>query len=300
MTSRLRVSVAGTGRMGGAMAIRVAAAGHTLTVFNRTRSTAEEVASRCEGEVTVAETAREAAAAADVVIVSLADDAAVRATYAGDDGLVAGLTGDTVVADTSTVAPETVRALEPDVRAGGGLLVDTPVSGSVASVEGGTILVMAGGDAGVVERAAPALESFAQRIIHLGPLGAGATMKLAVNAMVFGLNQTLSEALVRAEKAGVARDVAYEVIANNAVAAPFVAYKRAAFEEPDSAPVAFALDLVAKDLDLATALAEQVGAAVPQVVTNRRVVGDAIAAGRGAEDLSALAEHLRAPEASTP
>jgi 3-hydroxyisobutyrate dehydrogenase-like beta-hydroxyacid dehydrogenase len=279
--------------MGGAMAGRVAAAGHGLTVFNRTRETAERVAATCPGEVTVAGTAREAAAGADVVVVSLADDDAVRATYAGADGLVAGLRAGAVVADTSTVAPETVRALEDDVRGAGALLADTPVSGSVSSVEAGTILVMAGGPHDAVARATPALESFAQRVIHLGPLGAGATMKLAVNAMVFGLNQTLSEALVLAEKSGVARDLAYEVIANSAVAAPFVHYKRAAFEHPESAPVAFALDLVAKDLDLAAALAAQVGAPVPQVEVNRRVVGDALAAGRGAEDLSALAEHLR-------
>jgi len=293
MSAPLRVAVVGTGRMGGAMAVRVAAAGHALTVFNRTRATAEEVAGRCEGDVVVVDTAREAAAAADVVIVSLADDAAARATYAGSDGLVAGLAAGTVVADVSTVAPETVRALDADVRAAGARFADTPVSGSVSTVESGTLLVMAGGDADVVERAAPALESFAQRIIHVGPLGSGATMKLAVNAMVFGLNQTLAESLVLAEEAGVARDLAYEVIANSAVAAPFVHYKRAAYEHPESAPVAFALDLVAKDLDLAAALAEQVGAEVPQIATNRRVVGDALAAGRGAEDLSALADHLR-------
>ena len=118
-------------------------------------------------------------------------------------------------------------------------------------------------------------------------------MKLAVNAMVFGLNQTLAEALVLAEKAGVERELAYEVIANSAVAAPFVGYKRSAYEHPESAPVAFALDLVAKDLDLAAALAADVGAPVPQLVTNRRVVGEAIHAGLGGADLSALARHLR-------
>ena len=282
----------GTGRMGGAMAGRVAAAGHTLTVWNRSRDKAEAVATQLKG-VSVADSAREAAAAADVVIVSLADDAAVRAAYRGDEGLVAGLRPGAAVADTSTVAPETVRGLEDDVLAAGAALIDTPVSGSVSSVEGGTILVMAGGDADAVEKARPALESFAQRIILLGPLGSGSTMKLAVNAMVFGLNQTLAEALVLAEKAGVERALAYEVIANSAVAAPFVNYKRAAYEHPESAPVAFALDLVAKDLDLAAALARGVGAPVPQLETNRRVVGDAIAAGMGDADLSALARHLR-------
>jgi 3-hydroxyisobutyrate dehydrogenase/2-hydroxy-3-oxopropionate reductase len=283
----MNVTVIGTGRMGAAMAVRVADAGHRLTVWNRTRAKAEGL-----GGV-VADTAREAAAGADVVVVSLADDAAVRAAYGGPDGLVAGLGPHTVVADTSTVSPETVRELAADVTATGAALVDTPVSGSVPSVQAGTILVMAGGDEDAVERVRPALESFAQRIILLGPVGAGATMKLAVNAMVFGLNQTLAEALVLAERAGVPRDLAYEVVANSAVAAPFVQYKRAAFEDPGSVPVAFALDLVAKDLDLATELADRVGALVPQLETNRYVVGEAIADGRGGEDLSALAEHLR-------
>jgi 3-hydroxyisobutyrate dehydrogenase/2-hydroxy-3-oxopropionate reductase len=91
----------------------------------------------------------------------------------------------------------------------------------------------------------------------------------------------------------VERELAYEVFANSAVAAPFVGYKRAAYVHPESAPVAFALDLVAKDLDLAAALAGGVGAPIPQLETNRRVVGEAIDAGLGAADLSAIARHLR-------
>ncbi len=170
-----RVAVVGTGRMGAAMAARVAAAGHPLTLWNRTRSTAELVAAGLPGAA-VAATAREAAAAADVVVVSLADDAATRSTYGGADGLVAGLARGTVVADTSTVAPGTIRDLEDVVRATGAELVDTPVSGSVTTVESGAILVMAGGDADAVERARPALESCARRFILVGPLGAGAPM----------------------------------------------------------------------------------------------------------------------------
>ena len=130
----LRVAVVGTGRMGGAMAGRIAAAGHSLTVWNRTRSKAEAVASILPG-VSVVDTARDAAAAADVVVVSLADDAALRSAYGGDDGLIAGLRSGTVVADTSTVAPETIRELGGQVAATGAALVDTPVSGSVASIE---------------------------------------------------------------------------------------------------------------------------------------------------------------------
>jgi 3-hydroxyisobutyrate dehydrogenase/2-hydroxy-3-oxopropionate reductase len=287
----LRVAVVGTGRMGAAMAGRLAGAGHLVTVHNRTRARAEAV--RATHRVVVAASAREAVRGADVVVVSLADDAAVQAAYDGEDGLVAGLRPGHVVADTSTVDPQTLRGLAPSVESMGASLLDTPVSGSVSTVEAGTLLVMAGGDPDALERARPALEAFAGRIVHLGPLGAGSTMKLAVNAMVHAINAALSEALVLAERSGIDRELAYDVIGASAVAAPFVHYKREAFLHPETAPVAFALDLVAKDLDLAATLADRVGARVTQLAVNRALVEQAIAAGLGGSDLSALAVHLR-------
>ena len=287
----MRVAVVGTGRMVSAMVGRLVGAGHDVSVFNRTTSRAAALAE--EHGIAVAPTAREAASAADVVVVSLADDAAVRAAYLGADGLVAGLRAGTVVADTSTVDPATIRALGDDVARVGATLIDTPVSGSVSSVQSGKLLVMAGGDEAALARAQPVLAAFASRVISLGPLGSVATMKLVVNSMVHGLNAALAEALVLAEKAGVVRSAAYEVIASSAVAAPFVLYKRAAYENPDDTPVAFALDLVAKDLDLAATLAARVGADVPQLVTNRAVVQRAIDAGLGQADLSALTALLR-------
>lgn len=291
MSAGLRVAVIGTGRMGTAMVGRLAGAGHHLTVHNRTRAKAEAVAAR--HDAAVAPTPREAVREADVVLVSLADDAAVRAAYGGPDGLVAGLAAGQVVADTSTVDPETLRGLEAAVVAAGAALLDTPVSGSVSTVEAGALLVMAGGDAAALERARPALEAIASRIVHLGPLGAGATMKLVVNAMVHALNGALAEALVLAEKAGLDRARAYDVIAASAVGAPFVAYKRDAYLSPERTPVAFALNLVAKDLALADALAARVAAPMPQLATNREVVQRAVAAGLGDADLSALATLLR-------
>lgn len=292
MSAGLRVAVIGTGRMGTAMVGRLAGAGHHLTVHNRTRAKAEAVAAR--HDAAVAPTPREAVREADVVLVSLADDAAVTAAYGGPNGLVAGLAAGQVVADTSTVDPETLRGLEAAVVAAGAALLDTPVSGSVSTVEAGALLVMAGGDASALERARPALEAIASRIVHLGPLGAGATMKLVVNAMVHALNGALAEALVLAEKAGLDRARAYDVIAASAVGAPFVAYKRDAYLSPEGTPVAFALNLVAKDLALADAVAARVAAPMPQLATNREVVERAVAAGLGDADLSALATLLRA------
>ena len=287
----MRVAVVGTGRMGAAMVGRLAGAGHQVVVQNRTRARADVVAERYG--LRVVDLPREAAAGADVVVVSLADDAAVRGAYGGPDGIVAGLDPGAVVADTSTVDPATVQALAPDVEGAGAALVDTPVSGSVSTVESGELLVMVGGDGGALDRARPVLDAFARRILHLGPLGTGATMKLAVNSVVHALNEALAEALVLAEKAGVDRSAAYEVFVSSAVAAPFVLYKRAAYENPGEAPVAFALDLVAKDLDLVADLAARVGADMPQLAANRGVVERARRAGLGSSDLSALAEVLR-------
>jgi 3-hydroxyisobutyrate dehydrogenase-like beta-hydroxyacid dehydrogenase len=291
VSGSLRVAVVGTGRMGSAMVGRLAGSGHKVIVYNRTPSRAQAVAA-AHG-LLVASTPRDAASAADVVVVSLADDAAVRAAYLGPDGLVAGLRTGTVVADTSTVDPETIRTLGAAIATTGATLVDTPVSGSVSTVQSGQLLVMAGGDVTALDRARPALDAFASRIIPLGPLGSGATMKLVVNSMVHALNAALAEALVLAEKAGVERTAAYEVIASSAVAAPFVLYKRAAYEHPDETPVAFALELVGKDLELAAGLAARVGADVPQLVANRAVVQRALDAGLGQADLSALAALFR-------
>jgi 3-hydroxyisobutyrate dehydrogenase-like beta-hydroxyacid dehydrogenase len=137
------------------------------------------------------------------------------------------------------------------------------------------------------------LEAMSAKIIHAGALGTGATMKLAVNALVHGLNAALSESLVLAERAGVDRAAAYEVFASGAAAAPYVLYKRAAFERPDETPVAFRLDLVGKDLDLILELALAAGAPMPQAETNRDVVRAALATGLGDHDISSLAVYLR-------
>jgi 3-hydroxyisobutyrate dehydrogenase/2-hydroxy-3-oxopropionate reductase len=285
------VAVLGSGRMGGAMVGTLRRAGFDVVAWNRDRAKVAEVAGRTGA--TVAETPSEAAAASDVAITSLADDAAVEDVVRDAlDGFHAGQ----VVLEMSTIAPRTVRSVAPSVRGRGATMLDAPVSGSVPVVDRGELTIMVGGDADALERARPVLEALASTIIHVGELGTGATMKLAVNALVHGLGVALSESLVLAERAGVERTTAYEVFASGAAAAPFVLYKRAAFERPDETPVAFSLDLVAKDLDLILALAEQVGAPMRQADTNREEVRSALSAGMGDRDLSALAVYLRSIE----
>ena len=286
-----RVAILGVGRMGGAMAGTLRRARFDVAVWSRTRSKTEAVAKQVGAEV--AATARDAAASADVVISSLADDAAVKAVYTGADGAAAGLRTGTVVLETSTIAPQTVREIWPVIEGRGASLLDAPVSGSVSLVEKGELTVMVGGDPTALERARPVLEAFAKKVFHVGGLGAGATMKLAVNALVHAINVALSEALVLAEKAGVERGRAYDVLSAGAGAAPFVHYKRAAFERPEETPVAFSLDLMAKDLDLILGLAGQVGARMDQAAVNRATARAAIAAGLGRQDMSSIATFLR-------
>jgi 3-hydroxyisobutyrate dehydrogenase-like beta-hydroxyacid dehydrogenase len=287
----MRVALIGAGRMGSAMGGRVAGAGHDLVVFNRTRSRADDLAQRTSARV--ADTAREAAAAAEVCLVSLADDAAVMATYLDDNGLIAGLRPGAIVCDASTVAPATVGGLAPLVAQQEATLLDTPVSGSVSVVESGTLTVMVGGDQSALDRARPVLETFAKSIFHLGDVGAGATMKLVVNSLVHSLNVAVSEALVLAEKAGLDRDTVYDIFEAGAAGAPYVKYKREAFLNPGEVAVAFSLELVAKDQELIHDLAERTATRMDQGEASRQLVAEAVQAGMGERDISEVAVFLR-------
>jgi 3-hydroxyisobutyrate dehydrogenase-like beta-hydroxyacid dehydrogenase len=288
-----RVAVLGAGNMAGAMVGTLRRAGFDVAVWNRTQERAEAVAT-AHGATTVA-SAPEAVAAADVVVSSLADDEAVLATYLGETGAASACGPDHVVLEMSTIAPETARRVGDAVAATGAAFLDAPVSGSVPTVEKGELTIMVGGNPAALERARPVLDALAAKVFHVGALGAGATVKLAVNALVHAIDVGLSEALVLAEKAGVDRSAAYDVFAGGAAAAPFVLYKRAAFEDPDNAPLTFTLDLMAKDLDLILSLAREVDAPMGQAERNREVVERALISGFSGRDMSAVAEYLRRP-----
>ncbi|HET6379813.1 MAG TPA: NAD(P)-dependent oxidoreductase [candidate division Zixibacteria bacterium] len=285
------VAVVGTGRMGSAMARALARGGSTLILHNRTLDRCVPLAAELGARV--AETPAAAAAEADVAITMLADGAAVASVWAGEDGLLAGAHPGAVLIDMSTVPPSTLHPFEARARASGAGILDAPVSGSTALAESGSLTIMAGGEAADLERARPVLDQLARQVFHMGPLGSGSAMKLAVNTMIFGLNNTLAEALVLAERAGVDRALAYEVIANSAAGAPFVGYKRDAFLDPDGTPTAFSLALAEKDLRLITELAGSVGVELPQAMTNLELIRDAAREMGADRDFSAVAVHLR-------
>ncbi len=292
MATELSVAVVGLGTMGSTMARTLASAGFAPVLWNRTPSAASALAA--ELGLGAAASPREAAAGADVVVTSLADDAAVRAVYLDpEDGVVAGVRPGAVAVDTSTVDPQTTEEVARAFSITGASFLDAPVSGSVTLVEAGALTTMVGGDAEALEQARPVLDALSKTIYHMGANGTGSTIKLAVNALIHATNTAIAEALVLAEAAGVERGLAYEVFGAGAGGSPFLHYKQAAFLDPDAAPVAFSLDLVAKDLRLILALADRVRVPMQQGLTNLAVTESAIAAGLGNRDMSAIAAHLR-------
>ena len=285
------VAVLGAGRMGSAMAERLVGQGVPVVVYNRSASRASTLCDRIGARH--AKTPAEAAAGADLVISMVADDEAVRALYDGPDGVPASIGPGAVAVDMSTVLPDTIRAIAPTVRARGAGVLDAPVSGSVGGMLAGELTIMAGGDAGDLERARPVLDRLAKRVFHMGELGSGAAMKLAVNTLIYGLNGAIAEGLVLAERNGIDRALAYDVLAASAAGAPFVVYKRAAFVDPDGTPVAFSLGLAEKDLRLIGELAETSGTAMPQAEINLQAIRAARQSIGEDADFAKLASHLR-------
>jgi len=277
--------------MGAPMARQLLEAGFALTVYNRTSLVADAFAA--ETGVGRAASPRALAECCRVVVTMLSDGRALLDLLDGEEGLMAGLSAGDIVIDMGTSGVEHTKAARHRLAEVGAHLVEATVSGSVASVESRTLLIMAAGDAQPVASAMPVLRGIADHVIDVGGPGAGAAMKLAVNAIVFAINQAVAESLVLAERAGVERPVAYDVFASSAVAAPVVLYRRPVFEHPETAPVTFPIDLAIKDLDLILELGSTVGARLPQAETNLAAMQAAASAGLGAADMGSMAVYLR-------
>ena len=285
------VGFIGLGRMGIPMARNIASAGYPVILYNRTRDKAEALAAETGSRV--GETPAAVAHDSDIVITMLADVDVVTEVFTQQDGILSGLRSGTLAVDMGTTGPEAIQLLGRLVRARGGTFMDACVSGSTALAAGGNLTVMVGGEAKDFARVQAILSKVATHVFHCGPLGAGTTLKLAVNTIIYGLCEALSEGLVFAERAGISRDAAYEVFAASAIAAPFVLYRRDEFENPGEQPVAFRLALAKKDMDLIIAMAQRIGAPMPQGIVNQTMLNAAMNAGFADADVSAIAEYLR-------
>ncbi|PYN58984.1 MAG: hypothetical protein DMD92_10535 [Candidatus Rokuibacteriota bacterium] len=251
----------GLGVMGGRMAKRLLDARHPVVGYNRTRAKAQWLA---DAGLRLAASPREVAQAADVVFTMVTDTAALEAVTRGPDGILAGLRRGGVLIEMSTVSPEAIRALAADAAARGAELLDAPVSGSPATLEAGQLSFMVGGPETALERVRPYLTAIGPTITHVGALGLAKAMKLAINQGLAVQMLAFAEAVVLAEKAGVARERAVEAVLRSVVASPMLKY-RGPFVLGMPAEAWFDVGMMQKDLMLSLDLGRAAGVPLPTV-----------------------------------
>ena len=278
----------GLGVMGGRMAARLLAKGHRVTGFNRTRSKAEALAG--DG-LRVADTPRDVAAAADVTFVMVANSAALRAVADGPFGLVAGLGHDKILVDMSTVSPVVSRELAARAREAGAQMVDAPVSGSVLTLEQGKLSIMVGGDRQTFDRVRPILEDIGPKVSYVGGNGLAVSMKIATNISVAVQMLAFAEGVLLAEKSGIARETAVDVMTNSAIGSPMLRYRGPfVLQMPDQAW--FDTTMMQKDLQLALDMGRDLRVPLPTTSTANEWLTATRAMGLSAADFAAVFQAL--------
>jgi 3-hydroxyisobutyrate dehydrogenase-like beta-hydroxyacid dehydrogenase len=289
-----KVGFVGLGHMGGNMAARFLAAGYTVYGEERNRAHAEAL--ERDGLVWC-ETPREVAEASDVVFTSVPDDEALQFVASGLDGILAGLTDGHVWVDASTVTPRVSRALAEQVHALGASMLDAPVSGSVPQVQSGTLTIMVGGDADAYARVEPLLRELGTPT-HIGENGQGLVLKLAINISLAVQMLAFSEGVLMAERAGIDRKLAVEVMTGSPIASPMLqARAPLVLDLPEDAW--FDIGLMHKDIALALATARELRVPLPSAAAADQVLTIAQALGYEHRDLAALFEVLARTSTST-
>jgi 3-hydroxyisobutyrate dehydrogenase-like beta-hydroxyacid dehydrogenase len=286
----MTVGFAGLGRMGAPMAARIAAHDFPLAVWNRTPDRTGHLAG-CGARV--AGTPRDLATGSNVIITMLSDGPAALSVWAGPGGLLEGSAPGTVGIDMSTTGPHAAREIAAHAARAGVRFLDAPVSGSVTLAEQGKLTTLVGGEPSVLAWVLPVLQAVTAKQLHLGPQGAGATMKLAVNIMIGCVNQAVAEGLALTAEADIDPRDAYEAFLLSAVSSPFLRYKRDAYLSPGDEPVSFTTALMAKDLQLALEIAAVAGLPLTLTATAKESLDRASAAGFGDADFACLARLLR-------
>jgi 3-hydroxyisobutyrate dehydrogenase-like beta-hydroxyacid dehydrogenase len=274
--------------MGSRIARNLALAGHQVTVWNRTRSVAEVWVSENGGSV--AGSLSDLGGSSEVLITMLADGEALVTVYR--EGLADGITPSTIAIDMGTSGPESFNEARGLVEARGGIMVDAPVSGATAAAEAASLLVMVGGEPDDYQRAEPLLQAVGNPM-HVGPVGSAAVLKLAVNSVLYALNQATAEAVALAERAGVAPETTLDVLIKGAAGAPMLAYRRDLYLHPDQVPVTFTVDLARKDLVLAIEQARSTGAPTGLLERTLELMENLVEQGFGERDMGYAVEANR-------
>jgi len=282
------IAFVGLGAMGSAMTQRLLAAGHAVTGYNRTRAKAEALASR---GLVVADSARAAVKGAEVVLSMVTDSDALRDVALRDDGILAGLEHGAVWAEMSTVSPAVTRMLGERVQDKGASLLDAPVSGSTVTIAQGQLSFIVGGDPVALERIRPVLLAIGPIITHVGELGLAVTMKIAVNLSIGVQMLAFSESVLLAEKSGIPREKAVEVLLKGVTASPMLKY-RGPFVLDMSAEALFSVMLMQKDMRLALEQGRAVGVPLPSTGLVHELLTGARGLGLAEKDFAALFDVL--------
>lgn len=286
-----RVAILGVGRMGAAVASELSKAGHSVTLWNRSKDSAESLASQHVNMVVVS-TAAEALKDADIAISFFVSGPVTEATLLTDPAVLEGSNQSIVIVDMGTSGVETAKKLGSAAAKAGRRFVDAPVSGSVSTIQNHQLLVMASGDENDINEVQDVLMVFSKKIIRVGDIGAGQVMKLVVNSIVHALNVAVAEGLTLASEFDLNLDSVYDVLEESVIAAPYVKYKRGTFLGTNPV-VAMNIDTVSKDMGLILELAKSQGMALPLAESVNGAYAKASQAGLGDKDMGSIAQSFK-------
>lgn len=259
----MKIGIAGTGRMGTAVATRLLQEGHTIYAWNRT---GKKLAPLEKLGATLSDSPAQLASSTETIITLLTDSDAINSVYDTEQGILAGSLKGKLIIDMSTVQPATAQALAARVTAQGAAFVECPVGGTVAPALAGKLIGLAGGSDSDVERARPLLDQLCRRLEHVGPAGSGASVKLAINLPLIVYWQTLGEALTLCKDLGLDSARLVDLISDTS-GGPAVMKNRAGVVakalDGENVPGTFDIDLMRKDLRTMLAEGERLGASLP-------------------------------------
>ncbi len=283
-----RLGFVGLGVMGSEMVLRLLEKGHTVTGYNRTKSKAQRLIDK---GMKWSGSPREAAAASDFTFSMVTNSAALESIIDGTGGILGGLTAGKVLIDMSTVSPEYSRSLATKVREKGADMVDAPVSGSVITLQEGKLSVMVGGRKETFDRVENLLHDIGPKVTYVGDNGLALVMKIAANLSLAVQMLAFSEGVLLAEKSGIAREVAVDVLTNSAIASPMVKYRGPfVLKLPDEAW--FNVNMMQKDMLLALELGRSVDVPLPTTAVSNEFLTAARGMGLAKEDFAVIFDVL--------
>jgi 3-hydroxyisobutyrate dehydrogenase-like beta-hydroxyacid dehydrogenase len=278
----------GLGVMGSQMVNRLLGKGHTVTGYNRTRSKAQWL---IEKGMKWANSPREVSASADVTFAMVTNATALSAISEGRDGLLAGLSKGKIFSDISTVSPAASRALATKVREKDADMVDSPVSGSVITLQEGKLSVMVGGRRETFDRVKPILLDIGPKVTYVGDNGLALSMKIATNLSLAVQMMAFSEGVLLAEKSGIAREVAVDVLTHSAVASPMIQYRGPfVLQQPEEAW--FDVNMMQKDMLLALEMGRQLDVPLPTTAVSNEFLTAARGMGMAKQDFAVVFDVL--------